>query len=85
METTVRLEAKGTLVSYQEFAEYSVQFKDTGVVLRDNGELLISIREAYYSQPGFERLESACADGLISITREHAEALVELLQKQLAK
>lgn len=84
MESTTRLDTTGTNLTTMENLNYFTAFADTAVIPTEGDEFIISISRSFYKNEGWVRDENLCDHAQVSISREHAERLVELLQTQLA-
>ena len=81
MESTT-LDSTRTSIVHTVRDEYSTVTNDTAFIPTDDGDFIIAVSRAYY-QKDWERYEPLCTRAQISITREHAEMLVKMLQEQL--
>lgn len=86
METTTSLylSSTGTTATTSVRSDYHTYAVDTAVIPNDNDEFIVYVDRAYYDK-AWNRDESLCDSAQVTVSREHAEVLLKILQDALAK
>ena len=82
--TRLELDTTGTRISQTDRDEYHTIATDTSVIPTEDGEFILHISRGMYDNETWESIKTLRVSDQITLTRDHAEMLVKLFQKQLA-
>lgn len=83
-DTEIRLDTTGTRVTSTTYSEYDTFTQDTAFIATSEGEFILALSRELYRKD-WTPVESLSVNTQITITREHAEQLLKLIQERLAQ